>query len=135
MISPITDLETFLIANYDYTNVNGLTANPNIRLASDEDPTSYTANGDIILENMITVRPDEVGNTREIEYKVDAVVLFENNVTTLQEMIDELDRIFIANNKSPTRTYRYYFTNSWDTNVLNGIIDIEIQVFKQRVII
>lgn len=111
----VEDLETLLIANYDYTNVASLSAKPDIRLAGENKP-GFQDNGEIVLGQERLARSEIITRAYEdMVYLIDAKVTYQGSSSiTLKEMVAEIRTVFNANNISGSRTYAYAVTYVWD---------------------
>lgn len=115
-------------ANFDHTNVNGLTGDPDIRKKSDAAPDGPLTNGSIEIDTEEMGAPELLGKFRHdnyfftvyVNYTVgDSPTYFAEQVTA--EMVAELDRLHIANNdgSGSSRTYLYNIVDM-DLESTNG---------------
>lgn len=123
----IEDLKTFLVANFVHTNVAGLSADPNIKLGGDDDPTSFSSNGDILLTDEIFLRQDIQGNYRTQSWQIIGYVLYPSSDSVIIKLIlTEIDRILKVNNANISRTKIYELQPRWDSNYGTGIVEFNI---------
>lgn len=124
---PIKDLKT-LLATFVHTNVNGLTADPSIRILGDDEPDAI-ANGEIVLTQQSSSSPINFGSKRHNNYFIDGYISFEDasDDQTIIEIVDEMTSLMNVNNISSSKTYEFQFEmTSYNANYIIGQIDFII---------
>ena len=129
---PIADLNT-LFDSFVHTNCTGLTADPSIRLSSEEPPTSY-ANGEVVLNDQIRGPNENFGSLRHKYYFVSGYTYYESTTDVIIMLImDELERLMNVNNAAKN-TYKFEFINErFNGNPIVGVIEWEVRAKEKWV--
>ena len=126
--TPLADLKTHYGSdNFVHGNVSGLTADPAVQTKDDGLSTS-DANGTIQLLEADFIRFQwRDRETRDEIWDVRIEVFFSGNLTTLREIVGEMDRLNNANNQDATRTFEVYIKDMDDRDSkIQGRISLTI---------
>lgn len=113
--TPLADLKAhYGSANFVHTNVSGLTADPTVQTKDDGLSTS-DSNGTIQIVDSDFIRFQwRDRQTRDEIWDVRIEVFYSGNLTTLREIVGEMDRLNNVNNQDATRTYEVYIKDMSD---------------------
>lgn len=130
----LEDLKTLLTNNFIHTNITSvtLTADPAIVYRKNLSITTYPGNGLIILEKENLVRIETAGNYRIEVYAIDMTLMYDSSTSAgIKEILDEIDRVFNANNDDSSRSFDYKLLFVWDSGTADALIEIKAEATKK----
>lgn len=127
-------LDVIKAANFVHGNVNGLTGDPSIRLAS-SGPVDSLINGQIVLGREEQGAITFLGTRRNETYFLHGYISYaysgDADEQTVHEMMWEMDRLLRVNNQVPARNYYFEITSAiYDGNYIAGRIDFIVEATR-----
>ncbi len=133
----IQDYKT-LLANFNPTNVAGISADPNIFIVGEwTSSDNYDSTiGEIKLYSEQQVGHEELGTFQQDTYVIEIDIHFEDvsagNDVILKLIVQEVKRVHGANNNSATRSYDISMINGnpYDGNYGSGVMNFIVTLYK-----
>lgn len=125
---PIDDLLT-LFQTFVHGNVDSLTADPSIRLASDDDPDGTLTNGEVVLKEQFGPTNIDFGALRHQLYYISGYSFIKSTTNVqIMEIQDELLRLMNINNATKN-TYKFKWSsgNRYNGHPAVGYVEWQVE--------